>query len=266
LKQKSAVKIWIDRNTRSTKDYLRHELLRLKSSKPGERFSAQVLDIGSSSGDIWKHVASGGWLNREGIELKVTLFDAHFASDGQEMQSEGLSFESIRGVAPSGLSIFTPGVYDLVTAFDIIEHLTKDQGYHLLYELNRLAPTSVIRCPNGFVWQPPFESNPFQAHISSWTPRELRSLGWKKQYGESGLRYLIGIGTIPNWITSQSRLRRRFSFLERMLLVISQLWLYVAPSLMAEVVAIRRSRAFDLEAYIESGKTNRFPTGDGHGH
>jgi SAM-dependent methyltransferase len=246
------LKLWFEKHTPSTKNYLRSELLRLKSKNLGSKSPIEILDVGSSSGEIWKQVASDGWLKSKGIYLEVTLFDANAQAYDKATQAEGLTLVFFSGIAPVDLRKFGSETFDLVTAFDIIEHLPKDQGYHLLYELNRLSATSVIRCPNGFVWQPPFESNPFQAHVSSWTARELKGLGWNKQYGESGLKWLVGIGTIPHWITSQSSLRRRFSFLERVPLALSQLLLFKAPGLMAEVVSIRRTRAFDLENHIST--------------
>lgn len=202
-------------------------------------------------------MASEDWLKRTGINLEVTLFDAMSDSFVQGAQTEKLFFVRISGVAPLDLRNFDSHDFDLVTAFDVIEHLPKDQGYHLLYELNRLSSVSVIRCPNGFVWQPPFEYNPFQAHVSGCSASELKRLGWQKQYGESGLKYLVGIGTLPNWRISKSSLRRRLSFFERGILAASQMWLYKFPRLMAEVVAIRRTRAFDLESHISIQETRK---------
>jgi hypothetical protein len=247
--------LWLGKHTPSTKNYLRSELLRLKSKNSGTKSLVKALDIGSSSGEIWKQVASDGWLTSKDIHLEVTLFDANSEAFDKGIQADGLALVFFSGIAPVDLRKFGSETFDLVTAFDIIEHLPKDQGYHLLYELNRLSTTSVIRCPNGFVWQPPFESNPFQAHVSSWTSSELKGLGWNKQYGESGLKWLVGIGTIPHWVTSHSSLRRRFSFLERVPLALSQLLLFKVPRLMAEVVSIRRTRAFDLENHISTKRT-----------
>ena len=257
LKLIRKLKLWLDAHTPSTKHHLRTELIRLLLKEDATPSLIRVLDIGSSTGEIWKQVASEDWLKRTGITLEVTLFDAMSDTSGQGLETDGLSLVRISGVAPLDLRIFDSHTFNLVTAFDVIEHLPKHQGYHLLYELNRLSSVSVIRCPNGFVWQPPFESNPFQAHVSGWTASELRRLGWKKQYGESGLKHLVGIGTLPNWLTSHSILRRRFSVWERAILAASQMWMYKFPRLMAEVVSIRRTRAFDLEGHVSNQKTRQ---------
>ena len=239
----------MDKHTPSTATWIRAELLRISKLSRADS-TIKVLDIGSSTGIIWRRVAAGGWLDRNGIELEIYLFDASPETSGKQSSEGKLKFEFKKGIAPSDLNLFSSEEFDLVTAFDIIEHLTKDQGYHLLYEMNRLSPTSIIRCPNGFVWQPPFESNPYQAHISSWSPRELRGLGWRRQFGECGLKVLVGIGRIPKWKLSLNNVRKSLSFPERIILAASQLWLYRYPALCAEIVAIKRERAFDLESYI----------------
>lgn len=245
----ATIKVLMDKHTPSTVTWIRAELLRI-SKLPGFHLTIKVLDIGSSTGIIWRRVASGGWLYRNGIELKICLFDASPETSGKQSSDDNLMFEFRKGIAPSDLGSFSSEEFDLITAFDIIEHLTKDQGYHLLYEINRLAPTSIIRCPNGFVWQPPFESNPYQAHISGWSPRELRAIGWRRQFGECGLKVLVGIGAVPKWKLSSNKVRWLISFPERIILAASQLWLYRFPGLCAEIVAIKRERAFDLERYI----------------
>ena len=263
LKLSPGLKLWLDTHTPSTKHHLRVELIRLLSKQDGTPSLIRILDIGSSTGEIWKQVASENWLKRTGITLEVTLFDAMPDSSGQGVESDGISIVRISGIAPQDLRMFDSRTFHLVTAFDVIEHLPKDQGYHLLYELNRLSSVSVVRSPNGFFWQPPFESNPFQAHVSGWSASELKKLGWKKQYGESGLKYLVGIGALPNWFTSHSSLRRKLSIFERTILAASQMWLYKFPRLMAEVVSIRRTRAFDLEGHVSNQETQKHSTIDG---
>jgi hypothetical protein len=72
-------------------------------------------------------------------------------------------------------------------AFDLIEHLSREDGYKLLYEVDRISAfASLIFTPNGFVWQPPTEKNSFDAHLSGWTPSEFRRMGWSKLKGHGG--------------------------------------------------------------------------------
>lgn len=241
---------WIGNISPTTVDWLRAEILRISTSKSSSR-QVKVLDVGSSNGKIWSQVASSRWLEQNDLVLDVTLFDANFEGPSESSNNESLRFRFENGLAPQGLAQFAKDDFDLVAALHVIEHLPKDQGYLLLYELNRISATSVIGCPNGFIWQPPFSHNPYQAHVSGWTPKELRTLGWARQYGEGGLKSLSGIGTVPKWKISSSKIRRWLSWPERIVSLFSQVSLYRFPTLLAVFVAIRRERAFDLEAYVQ---------------
>ena len=244
------LKNFIDRKTPGTVDWLRSEILRIRGNAL-ESKTIRVLDIGSSEGKVWTELAGDGWLNRHKIALTVTLFDATVESGDLSNGEGNLFLRSQLGIAPRDLSNFASDEFDLISALHVIEHLSKEDGYLLLYQINRLSAHSVIGTPNGFAWQPPFRDNPFQAHISSWTSKELRTLGWKKQYGEGGLKFLVGPGAVAKWRISTSKVRRLFSAPERVLLGFSQLFLHHLPFLHAMLFAIRRERAFDLDAHVQ---------------
>ena len=71
-----------------------------------------------------------------------------------------------------------------------LEHLTTADGLQLLDFLdNSNATLLVIETPNGFVHQLPTSDNPFQQHISGWTVRDFKRLGFKVR-GTSGLKIL----------------------------------------------------------------------------
>ena len=77
---------------------------------------------------------------------------------------------------------------DACVCLDVIEHLTKENGFLLLDRLERIARKRVIiATPNGFVPQPPTPDNPFQEHISGWDPEEMRARGYRV-YGLSGYK------------------------------------------------------------------------------
>ncbi len=247
----TAIKNWVGSLQPTSKDWLRKEILRIRLKKVNSPV-VRILDVGSSNGGIWNQVAGSSWLLKNDIVLEITLFDANFANLIDSANSDNLVFRFKTGLAPQELDQFDRDNFDLITALHVIEHLPKDQGYLLLYQLNRLSAASVIGCPNGFIWQPPFSANPYQAHISGWTPKELRELGWAVQFGEGGLKSLSGIGTVPKWKTSSSRIRRWISWPERLVSLIAQTLLYRSPNLLAVFIAIRRERAFDLEAYVQS--------------
>jgi len=150
----------------------------------------RVIDIGAGPAEYWNDKVLLDFFYKRKVE--ITLFDATEES-GLASPSELIKVSKIVGIAPRDLTTFSDSEFDLVIALDLIEHLTKEDGYSLLYQLDRLAlKSSLIFTPNGFVWQPPSLNNPFNAHISAWTSRELRQLGWKKQYGNIGFSFFVG--------------------------------------------------------------------------
>lgn len=174
--------------------YLRHFLivnqtireLSAKRSQP-----IRVLDIGCGDGWYWLSGPLSGLIKDKIIELHV--LEAEFLSLGLE----NIAKPHI-GRAPEALRGFENDFFDFVACFDVIEHFPKDEGYHLLYEIDRISKYgSAIFTPNGFIWQPPSVNNFFNAHLSGWKPRELSTLGWSKVYSAGGYRQLYGPYGIP---------------------------------------------------------------------
>jgi hypothetical protein len=92
-----------------------------------------------------------------------------------------------------------PRSYDAVVAFDLIEHLCKEDGVALLAMMERIARDRVVLfTPNGFLPQEPSDGNPFQLHRSGWTAREFRELGYEVR-GVHGLRRLRGERGSMRW-------------------------------------------------------------------
>lgn len=97
------------------------------------------------------------------------------------------------GLIPEVLEDFPENFFDVSLALDLIEHFPQHAGINFLYEVDRVTSlSSVIFTPNGLVWQPPSENNPWNAHLSGWSPGGLRNLGWTKIYGSHGLKKFYG--------------------------------------------------------------------------
>jgi hypothetical protein len=93
------------------------------------------------------------------------------------------------GFIPAVMNDFEENYFDLTIALDLIEHLNFESAMLFLYEIDRAtSSTSIIFTPNGMVWQPPSENNPFNAHISFYKPKFLKKLGWVKIHGVTGLK------------------------------------------------------------------------------
>jgi len=88
---------------------------------------------------------------------------------------------------------------DCVLASDLIEHLTKEDGYKLIEKMEKIASKRIIIfTPNGFLEQGVYDNNPWQLHLSGWTVKEMQKMGyhvigiggWKPLRGEyAGIRY-----------------------------------------------------------------------------
>lgn len=159
---------------------------RLKSKKFLEVI--RILDVGSGEGRPW---AVANLLLLPDLMIEVTGLDAISTNVNKAEGRKNTSFLAKTGDLLSTLREIPDNSYDLVFMLDVIEHLSKENGYLALYELNRVSTYGIgITTPNGFVWQTPDDNNPFQAHISGWAVGDLRRAGFDKILGLHGLRIL----------------------------------------------------------------------------
>jgi hypothetical protein len=90
------------------------------------------------------------------------------------------------GNALEAVALFGVQSFDVVLACELIEHLKKEDGHQLLYELEKVARRLVIgTTPNGYLVQDPelspdepWAKNPYQKHLCGWTAPELIKLGY----------------------------------------------------------------------------------------
>lgn len=103
--------------------------------------------------------------------------------------------------------------FDLVTLYDVIEHLPKKRGYELLERCEQLSSKYVLlQTPNGFLEQGPEFANERQRHLSGWFPHDFEGFGYKV-YGTTGTKYLRGYAAGPKydffgWMTCDILLAR----------------------------------------------------------
>lgn len=150
-----------------------------------ESSRVSILDIGFGFGFHWVSNPKDRF-----PFISVTSLDAI------STPTNSMSFppdKSLVGVVPEALKLIPDRSFNLVMAFDLIEHLPRHEGYLLIYEMQRIAKNYVVVfTPNGHVWQPPLPDNPFQAHVSGWTPRDFASLGFRRIQGMRGFRWFYG--------------------------------------------------------------------------
>lgn len=202
--------------------------------KKNGKSTLSILDIGGGAGEYW--------LTEESLRLflftgkiDVTVLDAQIPTTQKHKKMFFL-----KGVVPSELTKLEESSFDLVIAFDVIEHLKREDGYLMLYEMERVASQACsIFTPNGFVYQKPEKGNPFNAHISGWKPRDLKNFGWGELRGHSGLKAFFGVYGLPKRNFTNSALHDSWI----LLLLFSQILVFRIP---------RLSFAFSSAKWVQS--------------
>lgn len=75
---------------------------------------------------------------------------------------------------------FRDHILNLLIASEILEHLTREDGFQLLNELERICNNRIITStPSRFIEQGELDNNPYQRHISLWKKEDLINLGYE---------------------------------------------------------------------------------------
>lgn len=69
--------------------------------------------------------------------------------------------------------------FDVATCIEVIEHLPKDEGLHLIDELERIAGTVIVTTPNVLFSQDTLDGNKFQRHVSDWSTDDFHKRGYR---------------------------------------------------------------------------------------
>jgi len=70
--------------------------------------------------------------------------------------------------------------FDCCLALDVLEHLSKPEGYKFLSDMEQLASERVVVfTPNGFMPQGELRGNELERHLSGWEASELQALGYR---------------------------------------------------------------------------------------
>jgi hypothetical protein len=125
---------------------------------------------------------------------------------------------------------FKPKSFDAVLAIEVLEHLTKEEGYDLIKRMEDWAVKKVIiTAPNGYREQDVYDDNPLQEHKSYWSAEELRRLGFKV-LGSEGWRRLRG---------HKGSIKYRPAFVWSIVSTLSQKITYYYPTKASQLLAIR---------------------------
>lgn len=120
------------------------------------------------------------------FSVGVELFEPYL----EESKKKGIHNEYIK--ADIRKVEFKPRSFNVVIAIDVLEHLTKEEGYELIRKMEKWGSKKIIIfTPNGLVWQDSYHNNPLQEHKSAWSVEELEKLGFKV-FGINGWKKLRG--------------------------------------------------------------------------
>ena len=130
----------------------------------------------------------------------VQYFDVPF-SVGVELFEPALQESKRKGIHTQYIRAdirhldLKPKCFDAVIATEVLEHLTKQEGYELLSKMVGWArKKAIVTTPNGYLVQYTYDNNPLQEHKSGWTAADFRTMGyrvvgsngWKKLRGQKG--------------------------------------------------------------------------------
>lgn len=147
----------------------------------------QVLELGAGSDSHIRKIYE---------DIHITAIDSHKSSI-EKANEKKIYTKYIYGNVLELDKLTNPKSYDVVVAFDLIEHLDKNQGRQLIKMMNQVARKRIIIfTPNGFLEQPVYDNNPMQEHISGWSYDEMKNIGFNV-FGISGLKQLSGIYSLP---------------------------------------------------------------------
>ena len=120
--------------------------------------------------------------------------------------------------------------FDIVVALDLIEHLEKGDGLHLLDMIEKIASKKVIiYTPNGFLPQGDRENNPWQVHLSGWTAQEFVDRGYK----------VIGVNGIKSLRGAFAKVKYKPAFLWNFISDLTELFVKHNPEIAFQLLAIK---------------------------
>ena len=180
-----------------------------------------VLDMGCGKDSLIQHC-------NVSFSVGVELFESYL----QESKKKGIHNEYIK--ADIQKIEFKEKSFDAVLILDVLEHLSKDEGYKLISKAQRWAKKKVIIfTPNGFLYQEDYEQNPLQIHRAGWETHELEKLGFRV-YGMCGWKALYGY----NWRLKCTQLRFKPTFLWTAISDITQKITYFSPHYAFELLCV----------------------------
>jgi len=130
--------------------------------------------------------------------------------------------------------------FDAVIMIEVIEHLTKEEGWEITKKAEKWAKKKVIvTTPNGFWHQKVLDNNLWQRHLSGWSPQDF----YQRDYRVSGLSGCKFLRKESENDTMKSDLLSPVRFKPKMfwfcVLTLSQVLVYRFPKLAFELFCVK---------------------------
>jgi SAM-dependent methyltransferase len=127
-----------------------------------------ILDVGCGTGSPLRFVPTA----------RLTGLDG-FAPALAEAQASGTHDEYLTGDVRNLAKLFPDRKFDGCVALDVIEHLPKEDGWHLMEDMEKLARHAVMLfTPNGFMPQHSKDGD-LQEHLSGWSVQDFEQRGYQ---------------------------------------------------------------------------------------
>jgi len=130
---------------------------------------------------------------------------------------------------------FKADSFDCVIALEIIEHLTKKDGFKLIDMMEKIANKKIIiSVPNGFLPQKEYGNNPWQVHRSGWTVREMQRRRYK----------MLGIGGWKPLRTERALIRFWPKHFWTIISDVSQIFVRNNPEKAFQILCIKTKKSY----------------------
>jgi len=173
-----------------------------------------ILDAGCGRSPLLKKIKKGTY------KVGLDIYEPYIFESKKQLIHDDYILGDVRALP------FESNSFDCAVSIEVLEHLNKADGLKMIKEMERVARKKIIlTTPNGYL--PAYAGsgdNPEEKHLSGWTYKELRKLGFRV-YGLNGLKIFW---TIKH---GQAVTRIRVPILSTLLVDISEFFGYCHPSL-----------------------------------
>lgn len=137
---------------------------------------------------------------------------------------------------------FKKNSFDAVLMIEVLEHMSEKEGKRAITNAEKWAKKKVIiTSPNGFIPQKEVDNNPWQKHLSGWSLKKMRKLGYRSK-GLAGLKILrqeVDNDTMGDDLFSSMRYKPKMFWF--FIAALSQTITYHMPFLAFELFSYKRT-------------------------